>query len=202
MSGELLTARQRKNMNNNYSIYAKLSYGLYNKSDYNNITDNYVIHEYDLHHKDLPVYAYYDSLAERRSAREMKEYDVKKEFKNVKMTKEKILEKLRYKKNKTALRHVISLTEILKYVTERDSKVHSINLSCVSATLLSMFNYQVRAHRAIQYCKKVGLLKEVDSFYVFNPKRSKSRHVQSVHLEQRSSRLVDRIEERIEHSPT
>lgn len=160
-------------MNNNYSIYAKLSYGLYSKSDYSNITDNYVIHEYDLHHKDLPVYAYYDSLAERRSAREMKEYDVKEEFKDVHMTKEKILETLHYKKCKTMLRYVISLAEILKYATERDSKVHSINLSCVSATMLALYKYQVKASRVINRCKDIFFLKEVDSFYVFNPRRSK-----------------------------
>ena len=160
-------------MSNNNSIYSKLSYGLYSKSDYSNVTDNYVIHEYDLHHKDLPAYAYYDSLAERRSAREMKEYDVKEEFKDVKMTREKILEMLHCKKRKTMLRYVISLAEILKYATERDNKVHSINLSCVSATMLALFNYQARASRVITRCKDISLLKEVDSFYVFRPKHSK-----------------------------
>lgn len=158
----------------NYSsIYAKLSYGLYSKSDYCNITDSYVIHEYDLHHKDLPVYAYYDSLAERRSAREMMEYDVREEFKDVKMTKEKILDMLHFKKGKKSLRYVISLAEILKYVTERDNIVHSINLSSSSATMLALFGYQVRASRVIKRCKEIFLLKEVDSFYVFNPRRSK-----------------------------
>lgn len=160
-------------LNNNYSIYAKLSYGLYSKSDYCDITDNYVIHEYDLHHKDLPVYAYYDSLAERRAAREMQEYDVKEEFKDVKMTKKKILEILHYKKRKTMLRYVVSLAEILKYATERDNKVHSINLSCVSATMLALFKYQARASRVIARCKDIFFLKEVDSFYVFKPKGSK-----------------------------
>lgn len=160
-------------MNNNNSIYSKLSYGLYSKADYRYITDNYVIHEYDLHHKDLPVYAYYDWLAERRSEREMKEYDVKEEFKDVKMTKEKILEILHYKKCKTMLRYVISLAEILKYATERDDKVHSINLSCVSATMLALYEYQVRASRVVSRCKDIFFLKEVDSFYVFKPKHSK-----------------------------
>jgi len=159
--------------NNNDNIYAKLSYGLYSKSDYNNVTDNYVIHEYDLHHKDLPVYEYYDSLAERRSAREMEEYDVREEFKDVNMTKEKILEMLHCKKRKTMLKYVISLAETIKYVTERDNIVHSINLSSSSATMLAMFGYQVRASRVIIRCKEISLLKEVDSFYVFNPRRSK-----------------------------
>lgn len=127
-----------------------------------------MIHEYDLHHKDSPEYSFYDYLGEKLQERENVLYDVKKEFKGITVTKQSILDKLHVKKGTKSLENVISLACIIKYVTERKRKVHSVNISCKSKDMLSMYKTSQTASYVLRLSQEIGWLKCVDDTYVFN----------------------------------